>query len=210
MALRILIVDDNRDAADSLALILGLWEHNVEVAYDGEEGLQKAVATAPDCLILDINMPRMDGYTLAQLVRNEPLLEKAKLMALSALSDPTHVKRTEEAGFDYRLTKPVGFDELGRMLQMIEHVMSLAKQTEELAKRNIEVAERTEAIAVRTEGIARRSEAVAGETMDLLQEVKEEMKEVKNDVREMRQELKEIKDKVDRADDGEGWKHPGE
>ena len=203
MALRIVIVDDNRDAADSLAMLLGLWGHTVAVTYDGEDGLRKAVEVGPDCLILDINMPRMDGYTLAQLIRKNTGLATAKLVAVSAQSDPGHARRAEEAGFDYRLTKPADTAELGRILQMIEHVMRLAEQTEQLARRNVAAAERTEAVA-------ERNEALAGEAKELLREVKEEMKEVKQDVREMREELKEVKDKVDRADEGEGWKHAGE
>lgn len=201
MALRVLIVDDNRDAADTLALLLTLWGHTATVAYDGEEGLRTAVATVPDCLILDINMPRINGYALADRVRRETGLAGAKLMAVSARSDPGHFRRAEEAGFDYQLTKPADPAELQRLLQMIEHILTLAEQTEQLAQRNVAIAERTEAIAGRTE-------ALSGKTEKLLQEVRDDLKEVKQDVQEIKEELKDVKDKVDRADDGEGWKNP--
>jgi CheY-like chemotaxis protein len=197
--LRILIVDDNRDSADTLAELLRLWGHSVSVAYDGPAGLKAATREPPDCLILDIAMPGMDGYALARLIRQQLGLAKAKLMAVTAYSDPDNVRRVDEAGFDYRLTKPAEPAELARILGMIEQLVHLAGQTEQLARQNV-------ALAERTEKIAERSEALAGETKELLREVKEELKEVKEDVREIKDELKEVKDKVDKQNDGEGWK----
>lgn len=206
VALRILIVDDNRDAADSLATLVGLWGHVPRVAYDGHAGLAAACEEHPDCLILDINMPRMDGYTLARLVRQRGPAG-AKLVALSANADPAHGRRAEEAGFDYRLTKPADLNELERMLKMVEHVVRLAEQTEELAGKNV-------AIAERTERLADRNTTLAGETKQLLEEVKDELKGIKEDVKEIKDELKEVKDevrdvkeRVDQAgEEGEGWK----
>lgn len=191
--MRILIVDDNRDAADTLATLVELWGHTPSVAYDGEEGLRAALKTLPHCLILDINMPKMDGYTLAQQVRRETGLAGAKLLALSANADPGHARRAEESGFNYRLTKPADLVELERLLKMIDHIVKLAEQTEQLAQRNVAIAERTEALA-------ERAEANAGETNELLKEVKEELKEIK-------EELREVKDKVDKQDESEGWKN---
>jgi CheY-like chemotaxis protein len=171
------------------------------VAYDGPTGLTAAAREPPDCLILDIAMPGMDGYALARLIRQQAGLAKAKLMAVTAFSDPDSVRRAEEAGFDYRLTKPAEPAELSRMLTMIEQLVKLAEHTEHLARQNVALAERTERTADRTE-------ALTGETKELLREVKDELKEVKDDVREIKDELKEVKDKVDRQHDGEGWKHP--
>lgn len=204
--MRILIVDDNRDAADSLATLVELWGHAPRVAYDGHDGLAAACEQYPDCLILDINMPRIDGYTLARLVRQRGL-ERVKLVALSANSDAAHVRRVEEAGFDYRLTKPADLNELERMLKMVESILRLAEKTEQLAKKNV-------AITERTEQLADRNAALAGETKQLLEEVKEELKEIKEDVKEVKgdvqnikDEIREVKEKVEKdGERGESWK----
>src|SRR6266702_3932849 len=83
---RVLIVDDNRDAADSLAMLARVWGYEARVAYDGEAALETALTFRPDCLLLDIGLPRLDGYALARRVRQQPGLETAKLVALSAYS----------------------------------------------------------------------------------------------------------------------------
>lgn len=198
--MRILIVDDNRDAADSLADLVTLMGHQACVAYDGVSGLRTAVANPPDCLILDISMPGMDGYTLAKRVRQAGLT-RAKLMAVTAYSDSDHERRATEAGFDYRLTKPADPAELTRLFDMIEHIVRLAQHTEQLAQRNVTLAEQTE-------GLARQTEALTGEAKELLREVKDELREVKDELREVKEDIREVKDKVDRADEGEGWKNP--
>jgi CheY-like chemotaxis protein len=204
--LRVLIVDDNEDHADSLAALVELWGHTPAVAYDGEAGLRAARDWRPDCLILDINMPRLDGYALAQEVRREPGLERAKLVAVSAYSHADHARRSDEAGFDYRLVKPAAPGELEGILAMIEQILKLAEKTEELARTNAVAAERTEAVAQKTE-------ALAGETKDLLKEVKAGLDEVKQEVQEIKQEVREVKEQVERdrtegLDGGEGWKNP--
>jgi len=175
--LSVLIVDDNRDLADSLGLLMRLWGFDVCLAYDGEEGLRTAQVQRPRCLLLDVGMPGMDGYQLARHLRRLPGLEKAKLIAHSAYSGEEHVRRMDEAGFDYRLTKPVSPIELEALLRMLEQVIRLAEQTEELARRNVEL---------------------AGDTRELLDEVKQDVEELKDDMREIKEELKEIKEKVER------------
>ncbi|WP_020475568.1 response regulator [Zavarzinella formosa] len=199
MALRILIVDDNRDQADILAVMVRFWGHTATVAYDGAAGLKAAREQAPNCVILDINMPEIDGYSLAKMIRREAGLAGVKLMALSAYTDPDHIRRATEAGFDYRLPKTADPSELRRMLTMIDHIIQLAAQTEELARKNVAVAERTETLL-------KKNETLTGETKALLHEVKEELREVKADVRDIKDEIREVKDRVDKASDGEGWK----
>jgi len=181
-----LIVDDNRDAADSLAELLRLWGHATSVAYDGAAGLAAAVSQRPDCLLLDINMPYLDGYQVARTVRRQAGLEGVKLIAVSALID---ANRAAEAGFDYRLTKPADPTELEGALAMIGRIMQLAGRTEELARQNAEAAARAEAITL-------QAAAVVGETRDLLREVKEDLKEVKHEVRDLKDEIREVKDRV--------------
>jgi CheY-like chemotaxis protein len=181
---RVLIVDDNRDAADSLAYLLQLQRYDVRVAYDGPSGLRAAHEFAPDCLISDINMPGLDGYELARAVRAEPALANVKLVALSAFSGDDHARRAAEAGFDYRVTKAGEPQEILEVLRMIEQIKELATKTQELAKQNVEL---------------------AGETKELLQEVKEEIKEVKEDVKQLKKEVKELKEeKEEKKDEGNG------
>ncbi|QJW99003.1 Chemotaxis protein methyltransferase CheR [Frigoriglobus tundricola] len=149
-----------------------------------------ALQGRPDCLILDINMPQLDGYALAERVRRESSLARVKLIAVSAYSHSDHVRRTEEVGFDYRLTKPALPGELERLLAMIENILKLTEKTEELAQKNV-------AAAQRTEELAQKNVALAGQTKDLLQEVKEGLKEVKQDVQEIKEEIREVKEQVD-------------
>jgi two-component system, OmpR family, response regulator len=119
----VLVIDDNQDAADSLSLLLNLWGYPTHVAYDGFTGLALARAYRPDCLVLDINMPGLDGYTVARQVRLEPGLERAKLVALTACSDQLHARRAHEAGFDLHLVKPADPSELERILLMLNEVI---------------------------------------------------------------------------------------
>ena len=165
MPLRVLIVDDNEDAADSLATLVELWGHTPTVAYDGEVGLRAAREWSPDCLILDINMPKLDGYNLAERVRREPGLGQAKLVAVSAYSHPDHARRAEAVGFDYWLVKPAAPDELERLLAKIENILKPAEKTEELSRKN--------APAERTEELVQKNVALAGAAKELLQEVNE-------------------------------------
>ena len=85
----VLVVDDNRDAADSLCMILRLWGYDCKAAYDGAGGLQAACEHRPDYLFIDLAMPEMDGYTLARRVRTQPGLDRAKLVALTAFAEET-------------------------------------------------------------------------------------------------------------------------
>ncbi len=125
MSLRILIVEDNQDTADTMAFLIEVWGHHPFVAYDGATGWKAACDQRPDCLILDINLPKIDGYTLARRLRKGGLHE-AKLVAMSAYSDADHVRRAEEAGFDYLLTKPTDPWELKRLLAMTDQRMQTA------------------------------------------------------------------------------------
>ena len=164
-ALHVLVVDDNRDAADSLCMLLRLWGYECLVAYDGAAGLQAACDYLPDCLLLDIAMPGLDGYTLARTVRAQPSLVRAKLVALTAYSDETHVRRSQEAGFHFHLVKPTEPLEIERLMNMLNELIRLASGAEELARQNV---------------------ALASETKELLKEVKEDIEEVKEEVKELK------------------------
>ena len=121
--LHVLVVDDNRDAADSLCMLLRLWGYECRAAYDGAAGLQAACDYQPDCLLLDIAMPGLDGYTLARRVRAQPSLVRAKLIALTAYSDETHVRRSQEAGFDLHFVKPTDPLDMKRLMDKLSKVV---------------------------------------------------------------------------------------
>src|SRR5262249_3469576 len=98
--LRVLVVDDNRDAADTLALLLHHRGFEVVTAYNGESGFNLARTTTPDCVITDINMPGLDGYGLVTRLRQMAQLKKAKFVALSAVPHAELAEGTESV-FDH-------------------------------------------------------------------------------------------------------------
>jgi CheY-like chemotaxis protein/anti-sigma regulatory factor (Ser/Thr protein kinase) len=115
-ALDILIVDDNADAADTLSMYLDSAGHRLHVAYDGRRGLALAEETAPDVLLLDIGLPDIDGYQLAQRLRALPETAHATLIALTGYGQDADRERSIAAGFDHHLTKPVDVEALARLL----------------------------------------------------------------------------------------------
>ncbi|WP_144112758.1 PAS domain S-box protein [Paraburkholderia sp. BCC1886] len=105
--LRILLVDDNCDAADSLAMLLELKGHEVRIAYEGEQALLVAPRFAPDLAVIDIAMPKMDGYETLAALRQLPGLEDTMFAAMTGFGHASDRERTREAGFDVHLVKPV-------------------------------------------------------------------------------------------------------
>jgi signal transduction histidine kinase/CheY-like chemotaxis protein len=113
---RILIAEDGRDAADSFGLLLTMMGHEVEVVYDGEAAVTLAKEFQPDVIILDLGMPRLNGYDAARSIRGEPWGKEVFLIALSGWGQPEDRRRSTEAGFDRHLTKPVDPDVIGSVL----------------------------------------------------------------------------------------------
>ena len=107
-----LVIEDNRDAADSLRDLLELEGHDVEVAYSGLDGVRAATAFLPDVILCDIGLPGMDGYAVAEELRREVLVERVQLIALTGFGQPEDVRRTREAGFHLHLVKPADLDHL--------------------------------------------------------------------------------------------------
>jgi len=114
--LRILIVDDNIDNAELLAIALSLQGHTIQVAHDGLEGLEAVQSFLPDIAILDIGLPAMDGYELARRIRQLPALKEIRLLALSGYGQPEDRERSLKSGFDLHLVKPVDFVDLNAAL----------------------------------------------------------------------------------------------
>jgi PAS domain S-box-containing protein len=118
-ARRILIIEDNVDAAESLKEVLELGDHVVEMAGTGLEGLEKARAFRPDVVLCDIGLPAMDGFEVASAMRADPALRSTALVALSGYAAAADLERAAEAGFDRHLAKPVDLDELERVMSAV-------------------------------------------------------------------------------------------
>jgi PAS domain S-box-containing protein len=104
---RILVVDDNADAGETLAMLLGLYGYQVEVVSSGMAALELVPAFRPDVVFLDIGMPVMDGYEVARRLREHPAGQQVYLIALTGWGQPEDRRRTREAGFDHHFIKPV-------------------------------------------------------------------------------------------------------
>ena len=115
-ALRILVVDDNRDAAQSLAELLNLMGNDTRTAYDGQAGLDMAQEYRPDVILLDIGMPKLNGYEASKLIRKQPWGKDILLIAATGWGQNQDRDRTLEAGFDYHLVKPIEPQELINIL----------------------------------------------------------------------------------------------
>jgi DNA-binding response OmpR family regulator len=113
---RVLVVDDNEDAADSLAMLLSASGDAVRVAYDGEQALELDAAFLPDVVLLDIGLPKISGYDVARQIRAargaEPLV-----VAITGWGQQEDRQRAHDAGFDHHFTKPVDLD---RLMELVD------------------------------------------------------------------------------------------
>ena len=125
---RVLIVDDNEDAADSLAMLLNLQGHETRVTHNGADALDCIDVFKPDVALLDIGLPGMDGYVLAQRLRAMPQLMGVRLIALTGYGQADDRQRALSAGFDEHLTKPVD-------LGAVEHAFGAALTTHSVPMR---------------------------------------------------------------------------
>jgi CheY-like chemotaxis protein len=105
--LRILVVEDNHDSAESLRKLLELCGYSVTLAYSSREGLEAAQRMRPDVILCDIGLPDSDGYALAAALRTNPVTARARLIAVTAYGGEQERKRSREAGFQLHLVKPV-------------------------------------------------------------------------------------------------------
>ena len=117
--LRMLVVDDHEEAAQMLALLLELNGHTSAVAHDGSQALEKAREFRPEVVFLDIGMPGMDGYETARALRAMDGMARVILVALTGWSDQESRRRSEDAGFDHHLTKPLDLATIERLLPSI-------------------------------------------------------------------------------------------
>lgn len=117
--LRVLVADDNCDAAETLAWLVGAARHRARTAHDGQRALQIAMSGWPDVAVLDIEMPLRSGYDVAAAVRAEFNPQRMTLIALTGWSQPVQRARARAAGFDRFLIKPVEFSELEMLLRRL-------------------------------------------------------------------------------------------
>jgi PAS domain S-box-containing protein len=113
---RVLVVEDNVDAAESLAALLRLWNHDVQVVHDGLEALEAAREQRPEVVLLDIGLPGLDGYQVAQRLREDVGLDHALLVAMTGYGQPEDRRRSREAGIHHHFVKPVEPEVLRNLL----------------------------------------------------------------------------------------------
>ncbi len=114
--LRILIVDDNRDSVDTLVMMLRIMGNETQTAYDGEEAVAAAMAFRPDVILLDIGLPKLNGYEVCRRIREHPWGKDMVLIALTGWGQAADVRRSDEAGFDHHMVKPVNPNTLRKLL----------------------------------------------------------------------------------------------
>jgi CheY-like chemotaxis protein len=113
---RVLVADDNADSALSLAMILKFMGHETQTAHDGLTALELAETFRPEVAILDLGMPRLNGYELCHRIRQQPWGKSMLLVALTGWGQEDDRRRTQEAGFDHHIVKPIDTATLQRLL----------------------------------------------------------------------------------------------
>jgi DNA-binding response OmpR family regulator len=117
---RVLVVDDHRDSADSLAMLLKAMGHEVERAYDGEQAIELASKILPELILLDIGMPRMDGFETCRRIKAESWSERTRVVALTGWGQDEDRRKSRAAGFDHHLVKPVEIGELVSLMTSLD------------------------------------------------------------------------------------------
>jgi signal transduction histidine kinase/CheY-like chemotaxis protein len=112
---KVLVVDDNRDACESLQALFEMENCQVSTAYDGQEAVFAAQQAMPDLIVMDLGMPRMDGYEAARRIRGQPGSKEVLMIAVTGWGQSDARQRTMEAGFDHHLIKPVDFNEIKQL-----------------------------------------------------------------------------------------------
>ncbi len=116
---RVMVIDDNKDAAESMSMLFELWGHEVMCAYDGRAALAEAARYRPDAVFLDIGLPGMDGYEIAERLRELPESADSVLVAITGYGQDEDRRRSRAAGFDHHLVKPVAPETLQRLLESL-------------------------------------------------------------------------------------------
>jgi CheY-like chemotaxis protein len=120
LARRLLVVDDNKDAAESMSMLLEMWGHEVAFAYDGPSALETAQEWRPEAVFLDIGLPGMDGYEVAERLRELPQAKDAILIAITGYGREDDLARSKRAGINHHLVKPVAPDALRSLIDSLQ------------------------------------------------------------------------------------------
>src|ERR1700675_2570328 len=132
-SLRVLVVDDNRDGADALGLLVEELGNQVHVTYGGAQALNVATAFRPDLMLVDLVMPEMDGCGLVIRLRQIPAFAQTKIVAITGQKDQEHKSLAMKAGFDTVLVKPVALAEIKAVFANVVRVVTHAGQSPKLA-----------------------------------------------------------------------------
>jgi CheY-like chemotaxis protein len=116
----ILVVDDNRDAADGLARLIAGFGYPVQAVYDGEQAVAVAATFAPDMALIDIGMPGLDGFETVKQIRKQRAAAQVILVAVTGRSDDEDKRRAYECGFDLFEPKPLGIEKLRELLHLLD------------------------------------------------------------------------------------------
>jgi two-component system, OmpR family, response regulator len=131
--LQVLVVEDDEDTASSLAMLLRLYGYEVEVAADGSSALRAVQVSPPDVVLLDIGLPKMDGWAVARHIRKQTGWKRPLLVAISGYGAETDQRRSQEVGMDLHLVKPVAPETLVRVLARFESIVIDAGQVSSAA-----------------------------------------------------------------------------
>lgn len=116
---RLMVIDDNKDAAESMSMLFELWGHEVLCTYDGRAALEAAAKYRPDAVFLDIGLPGMDGYEIAERLREIPESSRTVLVAITGYGQDEDRRRSREVGIDHHLVKPVAPETLHKLLDSL-------------------------------------------------------------------------------------------
>ena len=126
---RVLVVDDNIDAADTLGMLLRLAGQDVVVVHGGVAAIEQALAHVPEIVVLDLGMPDLNGYEVCRRLRQEPLTQNAVLIAVTGWGQDADRMRSRDAGFDHHLVKPVEWSTIEKLLAGLEQQSEPESQT---------------------------------------------------------------------------------
>lgn len=130
--LRVLIVDDNVDAAESMEMLLKVTGHDVRMVHDGQAALETALDYRPSVMVCDIGLPGLNGYEVAKRIRQDPILNHIVLVALTGYGQELDRETSLQAGFDHHMVKPAGFAQLQQILATVA-VSGIARATSGMA-----------------------------------------------------------------------------
>lgn len=117
---RILIVDDNREAADALARLIGICGYETRTIYDGQQAVEAAADFNPDMALIDIGMPGLNGYEVAKQIRQQRANVHVIVVAVTGYAQPDDKRRAYESGFDLHVAKPMNVDKLNELLALLD------------------------------------------------------------------------------------------